>query len=259
MKRTSRTLELFSLSALDLFASAMGVFVLIVVILFPYFQKSAPELREIESLRARVNPLREQNELLREAVEALQGESERLRSDVQRLRQGEQLAQRLPQLQGENARLSQRAEALEERLKRTFLIVRIAWESAAADVDLHVVDPQGREFYWQRPNFNRSIYRDTPAELTLDATRAPGLEIFFHPEAEAGIYRIFYNLYGEGGPPASAHVEGVVIHRNGRIEIPARTLTLRRGASGRPWLAATGGDRPALSVVVTADGNVRTN
>jgi hypothetical protein len=41
MKRPSREINIFSLSALDLFASAMGSFILIAVMLFPYYQKSA--------------------------------------------------------------------------------------------------------------------------------------------------------------------------------------------------------------------------
>ena len=41
VKRPSREINIFSLSALDLFASAMGSFILIAVLLFPYYQKSA--------------------------------------------------------------------------------------------------------------------------------------------------------------------------------------------------------------------------
>ena len=41
MRRPSREINIFSISALDLFASAMGSFILIAVMLFPYYQKSA--------------------------------------------------------------------------------------------------------------------------------------------------------------------------------------------------------------------------
>jgi len=50
MRSPSRQLNIFSVSALDLFASAMGAFVIITVILFPYYLKSdkalAKELKE---------------------------------------------------------------------------------------------------------------------------------------------------------------------------------------------------------------------
>jgi len=41
MRRRPREINIFSLSALDLFASAMGSFIVIAVMLFPYYQKSA--------------------------------------------------------------------------------------------------------------------------------------------------------------------------------------------------------------------------
>lgn len=40
MRRPSRQLNIFSISTLDLFASAMGAFVIIAVILFPYYMKN---------------------------------------------------------------------------------------------------------------------------------------------------------------------------------------------------------------------------
>ena len=50
MRRPSRQLNIFSMSSLDLFASAMGAFVIIAVILFPYYLKKAPTLNENKRL-----------------------------------------------------------------------------------------------------------------------------------------------------------------------------------------------------------------
>ena len=44
MRRKSKDINIFSMSALDLFASAMGAFVLITVILMPYYLKKSPEV-----------------------------------------------------------------------------------------------------------------------------------------------------------------------------------------------------------------------
>lgn len=46
MRRPSRSFNVFSMSALDLFASAMGAFIIISVLLFPYFQLNAPNLAQ---------------------------------------------------------------------------------------------------------------------------------------------------------------------------------------------------------------------
>jgi len=60
MKLKDRTLNVFSISALDLFASAMGTFILIAVVLFPYYlntknagAEAKRQAAEIESLQRR--------------------------------------------------------------------------------------------------------------------------------------------------------------------------------------------------------------
>lgn len=46
MKRPSRSVNIFNLSALDLFASAMGAFLIIALVLFPYFKPSREDLED---------------------------------------------------------------------------------------------------------------------------------------------------------------------------------------------------------------------
>lgn len=52
MKRPNRTLEIFSISALDLFASALGAFILVAVILFPYYLKNFEVVAENKQMAA---------------------------------------------------------------------------------------------------------------------------------------------------------------------------------------------------------------
>ena len=44
MKRRSREINIFSMSALDLFASALGAFILIAIVIFPYFPNTSPRV-----------------------------------------------------------------------------------------------------------------------------------------------------------------------------------------------------------------------
>lgn len=64
MKRPDRTLNIFSLSALDLFASAMGTFVLIAIILFPYYQKNSKILAQINQTSEQLRKTRAENKKL---------------------------------------------------------------------------------------------------------------------------------------------------------------------------------------------------
>lgn len=58
-RRTSRNIEVFSMSAIDLFAAAMGAFALLAIILLPYYQKeireNTPENAISDLLRAAEN------------------------------------------------------------------------------------------------------------------------------------------------------------------------------------------------------------
>lgn len=50
MKRPNRDFEIFSLSALDLFASSMGAFIILVLIMFPSYQKKDKVEQQVEIL-----------------------------------------------------------------------------------------------------------------------------------------------------------------------------------------------------------------
>ncbi len=52
MKRRSKEINIFSISALDLFASGMGAFILITIILIPYFPNEAPPEEVVAALKA---------------------------------------------------------------------------------------------------------------------------------------------------------------------------------------------------------------
>ena len=80
MKKRSREINIFSMSALDLFASAMGAFILISVVLFPFFanlgdlsESKKKEKAELEQEKAK---LQQEKARLEERVKALQQEGD---------------------------------------------------------------------------------------------------------------------------------------------------------------------------------------
>jgi len=86
MKRRSRELSIFNLSALDVLATATGVFVLLVVMLMPYYRKSFDANAEIEDVRVAVAEVTAEADLIERSANAeasaaqdLQAESDRIR------------------------------------------------------------------------------------------------------------------------------------------------------------------------------------
>jgi len=103
-------------------------------------------------------------------------------------------------------------------------------------VDLHVTDPAGREFYYAKKTFS-----GTPAKLEEDNTRGPGNEIWLHPEATPGEYKIHYKLFSRR--TRLAQVRGLILYPNGRQEIPTRRLARQN-------------EKPLIAVIrMDAEGN----
>ena len=100
MRTRLRTLGVFSLSAIDLFASAMGAFIIITIILMPDYQKEVRlegHLEYIESLAGQTEAMLDDTELgVADTLEALstaqtrqlelQAEQEIMSSEVETIR-----------------------------------------------------------------------------------------------------------------------------------------------------------------------------
>ena len=290
MKSRNREINVFSMSALDLFASALGAFILISIVLMPYFLRVEPEelarLRQDlaqaradlaetrQRLRHTKNELaqctereaacREERETLQQEVARLHGELARTQAAAAETRERLQRAQselarcgereaacreELEALRRDAAGLQQDAAALqqcraaldscEQKLSRTFLAIVIQWSTARHDVDLHVIDVAGEEFYYER-----KAIRGRPGELSADTVQGPGVEIWEVSEAPAGEYQVLYKFYDDHGNPDAAIVKGGVYHRDGHDRLRERSLT--------------GRDRKELVAVVTVhdDGRV---
>jgi hypothetical protein len=70
MKRPRREISIFTMSALDVLATATGTFVLIMVILMPYYRKTFTSGAELEGVRAAITVIEAQIPALEERVAA---------------------------------------------------------------------------------------------------------------------------------------------------------------------------------------------
>lgn len=191
------------MSVLDLFAAALGAFILISVILFPNYMKNQSVAMQLETVKASAS-------LCEAATKA----------------KTETLA------------------ACEAARDSTFIIVVIEWNTPGNfDIDLHVTDPKGNEFFWAKNNRDRSWYPETAAQLSYDNTRGPGVELWQHPKAEPGTYKIAYNYYSAPGRSADTapaiEVKGNVFYRNGRVELPARSLSFSQSMQAIATITVT--------------------
>ena len=105
MKRRSREVVIFSMSALDLFASALGAFILVTIVLLPYYLKHDDVVRDNNKMREKIVELEQtvatsvskteleeaqkQIDRLQEEIQTSDNLSERLRAAEDRARKAE--------------------------------------------------------------------------------------------------------------------------------------------------------------------------
>lgn len=209
MKRPNRNIEIFSMSVLDLFASALGAFILVAIILFPYFKQNSV-----------VDVEREKGELSKSQskLEAVSKQAERVKAEVQR-QESELLIVRKTEAELKSCRLGN--SLCLAQLARTFLMVQIEW-TGVVDVDLSVTDASGNVFSWERSNRNGRDFPASKARLSIDVATGPGIEVWLDPDAKPGKYVIEYSV------PRRQHgdvqVRGLIFERNGRQALPQVVL-----------------------------------
>lgn len=112
MKRRRRDIVIFTLSALDLLAMATGTFVLIVVLLLPYYRKSHEAHAAVQGVRVSTETMAAEIEALRAAAAAEQQAVAAARSEAEKLRQ------RTSDLSTRADRIKREARAIESESER---------------------------------------------------------------------------------------------------------------------------------------------
>lgn len=74
MRRPSRNIEIFSLSALDLFACALGAFIIITILLFPFYQKTLPLIQQVSALTSQLSASQAAAQAQAKEIEQLKGQ-----------------------------------------------------------------------------------------------------------------------------------------------------------------------------------------
>ncbi len=192
MRKINREINIFNMSALDLFASSLGVFILITVLLLPFYPHTGDSAPQNAKLRQQL---------------------QQCRQDCRQVRQ-------------------------------RYILVSISWGSSSPrdrkknDVDLHVIDPAGNEYYYKRKSFPGSA-----ARLEVDSRWGPSNEVWFSPDPQVGVYKVYYNFFR--ADTRSVTVRGRVAVPGGRVVLPDKQLVhdpARRRVLAARVIVKTNGD-----------------
>ena len=235
MKTKSREINVFSVSALDLFASALGAFIVMSMIFMVFFTMTSQGADRTEDLQATLDACEDAHA---QAEEALAQCENRLEQSVDAAAL-DRCQTALEDAQNGLDAVGTELESCRRALKKTFVLVLASWSSEGDDVDLHVVDPQGREFY-----FDDKRHPPSSAVFEEDSEIGPGNEIWRHPNAEPGRYRVCYKFFELRNSEDDPVVRGSVYWQGDKIDIPNVRLTREKEV------------RLAVEFEVDGDGNV---
>ncbi len=196
MKPRNREINIFNLSMLDVISGAMAAFLIIMVVLIPYYKKESIDYQAI--------------------IDRLQQTVASLRQDVA------EAQEQARQTQAEAERQRRRAEDLARQLAKTFLVLYVRWDTRD-DVDLHLVDPSGAEFW-----FRQKTVPGRPGELSEDNINGPGNEVWEIRDAPPGDYKVYIKLFAVKDRRKPVVVKGRLFHRDDSNPMPETRLA-RKG------------------------------
>ena len=259
MMRRQREIATLSLSMLDVIAGAMAAFLILMVILLPYYGKETvnqegliAELRravakaqaaqsaaESAAQAAQTRMIQAQADLA--AAETQQNQAAVAAAEIQETRAALAAAETsLRQAQAEIENQRTQAEKLAHQLAKSFLVLYVRWDTLD-DVDLHLTDPSGAEFWWDK----HKTIPGRPGELSEDNVIGPGNEVWEIRDAPPGDYRVDVRLFEVRDTRKPVVVKGRVFHRDGSAVFTEIALAQR-------------GQRERIATIrVDEDGGVR--
>ena len=156
MKKSNREINIFSMSTLDLFASAMGAFILITLVLFPYVLNTGKSEERVAEIKAQfekqVAEIKAQFEERKAEVKAQR--EERIEASLPDTSVSEeQVAEIKAQFEGQIEALQDQADALQKQIDSTPILLGIKTNSKkfvfVVDMSgsLNLTDPMYRGKY----------------------------------------------------------------------------------------------------------------
>ena len=209
MRRPDRNIEVFSISVLDLFASALGAFIMCAIILYPYYKKD------------RTQELAEAKASLEQAEKNLISDKENLRKLQEEIKKQEPQALKAKEEIANLNRCHNETKTCRAELSKNFLMVQVKWQSNDA-VNLHVTDTDNNEFFWAKTNRSGRDFPKSKAQLRNPVVFGAGIAVWIDPAAKPGDYHIDYAL--RRAPAQNIEVIGVVYDRNGMKSLPKKML-----------------------------------
>lgn len=156
--RRNREINVFSLSAVDLFCSALGAFIIITIIAMPSYMKKSEQESKKDVHKEHIEQIKEENIKLRKNLQIAKKELEKTNEKILELK---------------------------EKQTANYLIIIASWDTQD-DIDTYMIDPQKRMYA-----YHTKYYNGIKASLAEDA-RISGTEVWETSELLNGTYELYF-------------------------------------------------------------------
>ena len=286
MKKRSRELNIFSMSALDLFASALGAFILITMVLLPFFpnlnlsgqEKAELAQAQAELAQAEAELEREKAKLRQEKAKLERAKAKVPKTENPLAKRVEALQQELKQAKAEAAKakgqLAKRVEALQQEIDDTTVLLGI---KTKARKFAFVIDMSGSIYQPGKQDYRQFILLAIQdmltafkAEIEVCLIGFQGSNRLHYWPQNRGYFQVRRNtrervvgqvndwmrLVAGGTPTRAALLAAIALH-------PEEIVLLSDGAPSEDWhmvvRAVTAENRRKIPIHAVAVGNYVTD
>ncbi len=278
MKKRSREISIFNMSTLDLFASALGAFMLITVVLLPFFPNlniSGREKAELEQAKAKLEHTKVELEQAKAELEQAKAKSEQEKATLDRMtaqleqekaKQGRAMA-KAPKTKNQ---LENRVEALQQEIDDTTVLLGIKTKAKkfvfVIDMSSSIFQP-GQHDYRQFTTLSvQEILAAFKSEIEVCLIGFQGSDLLHYWPQDRGYFQVKKNTrdrvvslvrnwmksIGGGSPTRAALLAAVALH-------PEEIILLSDGAPTEDWpmvvQAVTAANRRKIPIHAVAVGN----
>ena len=278
MKKRSREISLFSMSTLDLFASALGAFMLITIVMLPFFPNlniSGREEAELRQAKIKLEQATAELEQVKAELQQATAQSERDRATLDRQtakleREKTQLERAMAKIPQTKSQLEKQVAALQQEIDDTTVLLGIRTKAKkfvfVIDMSSSIYQPEQHDYRQFIALSMQDILAAFKSEIEVRLIGFQGADLLHYWPQDEGYFQVkkdtrdrvvslvknWMKSIGGGSPTRVALLAALELH-------PEEIILLSDGAPTEDWQvvvqAVTAENKQKIPIHAVAVGN----
>ena len=263
MKKRSREINIFSMSTLDLFASALGAFMLITIVMLPFFPNlniSGREEAELRQAKIKLEQAMAELEQVKVELQQAKANSERERATLDRQtaklkREKAQLERAMAQVPQTKSQLEKQVAALQQEIDDTSVLLGIRTKAKkfvfVIDMSSSIYQPEQHDYRQFIALSMQDILAAFKSEIEVRLIGFQGADLLHYWPQDGGYFQVkkdtrdrvvslvknWMKSIGGGSPTRVALLAALALH-------PEEIILLSDGAPTEDWHSGCAGCKP---------------